>query len=206
MGLTALVMAGGRGTRMELGEEKPLLKVGGKPMIEHVIRALENAERVDDIVVAVSEHTPKTAKLLKGFDVKILGTPGIEYHHDLKYAVRELELDKVLTISADLALIESRIIDEISGRYLRCNKPVLTVLVPMRLKEELGLVEEHVIEIGDKRLTPAGINVIDGRRIDEGELDEEIFVIYEAKVALNINTPKELVIAEHLYEKSLGRS
>jgi len=44
MGVTALVMAGGKGTRMALPEEKPLLTVGGKPVIEHVLAALENAK------------------------------------------------------------------------------------------------------------------------------------------------------------------
>lgn len=205
MGVTALVMAGGRGTRMEFGEEKPLLKVGGKPMVERVIRALENAEKVDDLVVAVSEHTSNTAKLLKGLDVKVLETPGIEYHHDLKYAVRELELDTVLTISADLPLIKGAIIDEIVEGYLHCDKPALTVLVPMELKEKLGLGGGYVLEIGNRRLTPAGINVIDGRRIDEGDLEEEILVINEAKVALNVNTPRELGIAERLYTKGSGR-
>lgn len=45
MGVTALVMAGGRGTRMRLAEEKPLVKVRGKPVIEYVIAALKNAKK-----------------------------------------------------------------------------------------------------------------------------------------------------------------
>jgi len=34
MSVTALVMAGGKGIRMKREEEKPLLKIGGKPLIE----------------------------------------------------------------------------------------------------------------------------------------------------------------------------
>ncbi|MCW4036576.1 MAG: NTP transferase domain-containing protein [Candidatus Bathyarchaeota archaeon] len=47
MGVTALLMAGGKGTRMALRGEKPLLEVDGKPMIEHVIEALRDAGKVD---------------------------------------------------------------------------------------------------------------------------------------------------------------
>ena len=203
MGVTALVMAGGRGTRMALGEEKPLLKVGGKPMIEHVLMALKNAKKVDEIVVVVSKHTPKTTKLIKRFSVKILETPGEGYVPDMEYAVRRLKLETVSTISADLPLVTGEVIDRIIERYRRCNKPALAVVVPMETKERLGLGVDYVLEAGDKRLVPAGINVIDGRRIDEGELEEEIFVIDEEKVAVNVNTPHDLEIAENLFASSI---
>ena len=63
MTVTALVMAGGKGTRMALAEEKPMLRLGGKPVVALVIEALRNAKKVDSVVVAVSDYTPKTAKV-----------------------------------------------------------------------------------------------------------------------------------------------
>lgn len=172
-------------------------------MIEHVLMALKNAKRVDEIVVVVSKHTPKTAELIKRFPVKILETPGEGYVPDMEYAVRRLKLETVSTISADLPLVTGEVIDRIIERYRRCNKPALAVVVPMETKERLGLGVDYVLEAGDKRLVPAGINVIDGRRIDEGELEEEIFVIDEEKVAVNVNTPHDLEIAENLFASSI---
>jgi len=183
---------------MALSEEKPLLRVGGKPMIEYVISALRDSKSVDEIVVAVSQHMPETAKLMKRFPVKNLKTPGEGYVSDMRYAVRKLKLDTVLTISADLPFITGEIIDRIIGKYRQCDKPALTVVVPIETKERLGLGKEYVLEAG-KRLVPAGINVIDGRRIDEGELEEEIYVIDEEEVAVNVNTPDDLEIVEHLF-------
>ena len=59
---------------------------------------------------------------------------------------------------------------------------------------------------GNKRLVPAGINVIDGRKIDEGALEEEAYVIDKEKVAENVNTLQELRIAERLFtERFCGR-
>lgn len=60
---------------------------------------------------------------------------------------------------------------------------------------------EYVIEVGNRRLVPAGINIIDGKKIDKGELEEEIFVIDEEEVAVNVNTPHDLKIAEQLFIK-----
>jgi len=205
MDVTALIMAGGRGTRMALREEKPLLKVGGKPMIEHVLEALRNSEEIDEIVVAVSKHTPETAKFVERFPVEVLKTPGKDYVSDMKYGVRKLKLDVALTISADLPLITGEVIDRIMERYRRCSKPALTVVVPIETKERLGLGVEYVVEAGNRRLAPAGVNVIDRRRIDEGELEEEIFIIDKEEVAVNVNTPHDLKIAEQLFAKRRQR-
>jgi len=207
MDIAALVMAGGKGTRMWLREEKPLLKVGGKPMIQHVLMALKDAEKISEIIVAVSKYTPRTTKFLKGFPVKILETPGEGYVSDVGYAVRRLKLDTILTISADLPLITGEMIDLIVERYARCNKPALTVVVPLETKKRLGLRGEYVLEAGSRRLVPAGINVIDGRRIDKGELEEEILIIDEEEAAVNVNTPQDLRIAERLFlERLHGRN
>lgn len=207
MGVTALLMAGGKGTRMAFRGEKPLLKVGGKPMIEHVLEALRNAEKLNEIVITVSEHTPKTAKLMKGFSVKILKTPGKDYVSDMKYAVRKLKLDKVVTLSADLPLVTGEIIDKIIEKYMQSDKPALTVVVPLETKVRLGLGGEYVLEAGNRRLVPVGINVIDGRGIEEEELGEEIFIIDDEEVAVNVNTLHDLEIAGHLLMKrSIGRA
>jgi len=203
MGVTALVMAGGKGTRMALSEEKTLLKIGGKTVIEHVLVALKNAEKVESIVVAVSDYTPKTAKFMTKFSAKVIKTPGNEYVSDMGYAVKKLKLQTVLAVAADLPLITGEVIDDIVERYEQCGKPALTVVVPMETKEKLGLGGEYAFEVRNKLVVPAGINVIDGRRIDEKELDEEICVVDNEEVAVNINTIQELRIAESLFTKRL---
>jgi adenosylcobinamide-phosphate guanylyltransferase len=204
MGVTALVMAGGKGTRMSLSEEKPLIRVGGKPVIEHVLAALENAKKVTSVVVAVSDYTPKTAKLMLQFPVSVIKTPGKEYVSDMRYAVKSLTLHSVLAIGADLPLITGEVVDAIVDCYERCGKPALSVVVPMETKEKLGLGGEYAFKVGNMRVVPAGINVIDGQRIDEKELDEEICLLNQKEVAVNINTVQELSIAESLFAKALN--
>ena len=206
MSVTALVMAGGKGSRMTLAEEKPLIIVDGKPVIEHVIEALADAKRVKSIIVAVSKHTPKTALHATNLPVKVIQTPGKEYVSDMGYAVKKLKLDKVLAIAADLPLITAEIIDSIVNFYDKSGKPALTVAVPMAKKAKFGLGSEYALKVEGEPVVPAGINIIDGRRINEEELEDAICIIDMIEVAVNINTVKELKIAERILHERLGNN
>src|SRR3990170_5866460 len=201
MGVTAVIMAGGKGRRMGLSAEKPLFEVGGKPAIAHVIESLQAAKKVDSIVVAVTDYAPKTAGFVSKFPVKVVKTPGREYIFDMQYVVKKLKLEKVLTIAADLPLITSEIIDGIVEDYERCGKPALAVVVPIETKTKLGMSGEYAFTLGDKLVVPTGINMIDGRKIDEEELDQQICVLNHEEIAVNINTIQELEIAEGMFKK-----
>jgi adenosylcobinamide-phosphate guanylyltransferase len=99
-------------------------------------------------------------------------------------------------------LITGEVIDAVLERYELSDKPALAVVVPLETKAKLGLSLEYAFQLANKTVVPAGINVIDGRRIDEEELDQEICVMDNEEVAVNINTPKELKLAEALFKKS----
>lgn len=202
MTVTALIMAGGKGTRMVLPEEKPMLLVGGKPVIEHVIKALKDAKKVDSIVVAVSDYTPKTAKYLETFPVTLLKTPGKEYVYDMAYAVKTLKLETVLAVPADMPLLTANIIDDVIEQYIRCNKPALAVAVPVETKQKLGMSLSYSFEYDGKYVVPAGINVNDGTRIYEDELDQAIYIVDLPEIAININTIEELSTAEKEFAKA----
>jgi adenosylcobinamide-phosphate guanylyltransferase len=202
MSVTALVMAGGKGTRMSLSEEKPLLRVGTETLIEHVLSALKSAQKISDIVVAVSHYTPFTARLMHELGVPVIETPGKGFVPDMGYAVRTLGLKAVLAISADLPLIRANIVDAIVEVYENCGKPALSVVVPLETKAKLGIGGKYGFELNGKQVFPAGINLIDGRRIDEAELEEEICVLDLEEVAVNINTARELRIANELLQKN----
>ena len=202
MGITALVMAGGRGTRMQIREEKPLIRVCGKPVIEYVISALQNAEKIDDILVATSTCTPKTANYMSSFHVKVVETPGKDYVSDMGYMSQTLKLGVFLAVAADLPLVTSEVLDAIVERYEQCGKPALTVAVPLSTKTKLGMCVEYSFKMEDKDVVPAGINVIDGRkRYGDEWLDQDIYLLNLDELAVNINTVQELQIAEHLLAK-----
>ena len=199
MGVVALVMAGGKGTRMKLAEEKPLIKVCGKPVIEYVLTALKDAKKIDSIIVATSNCTPKTNKLMKQLGVKVIETPGKDYVSDMGYVVQTLKLGVFLAIAADLPLIKGTVLDSIVERYELCGKPALTVAVPLKTKTKLGMSIEYSFKADDKDVVPVGINVIDGhKRYGDEWLDQDIFILNQDGLAVNINTVQELQLAERL--------
>jgi adenosylcobinamide-phosphate guanylyltransferase len=205
--VTALVMAGGKGTRMKLAEEKPLIKVSGKPVIEYVLAALKQAKKIDKIIVATSTTTPKTTALMKQLGIQVIQTPGKDYVSDMGYTVQTLKLGVFLAIAADLPLVKSGMIDSVVERYEQCGKPALTVAVPLEVKAKLGMSIEYSFKTDDNRdVVPVGINVIDGsKRYGDEWLDQDIYILNHEELAVNINTVQELQLAEHMLAGQLKK-
>jgi adenosylcobinamide-phosphate guanylyltransferase len=66
---------------------------------------------------------------------------------------------------------------------------------PVGVYDQLGLHPQYIFEVNGNRMVPVGINLIDGTKVDRGELDQEILVSESDKIALNVNTPRELELA-----------
>jgi adenosylcobinamide-phosphate guanylyltransferase len=201
-------MAGGKGTRMKLPVEKPLINVCGNPSIQYVLAALKEAKKIDRIIVATTDFTPKTTALMKTLGVEVIQTPGKDYVSDMGYTVQTLKLGVFLGVSADLPLVKGEMIDEIVTRYEQCGKPALTVAVPIEVKTNLGMGIEYSFKTDDGHdVVPVGINVINGsKRYGDEWLDQDIFVLNYEELAVNINTVQELALAERLLSKRVSRS
>ena len=193
-------MAGGRGTRLKVPEEKPLFKLHEKPLIKYVVDNLKSSKLIDEIVIAVSPNTPKTTKYLQssGDDLKILDTSGEDYLKDLSfildYFAKKSTEDVLLFINADLPFISTETIDYVIDYYLKSDKDALSVLVPVNIFKDLGL--EYSYEFEGK--VPSGLNVLRSENIVQ---DENQLVIAKVELALNINTIPDSEIAERLYFK-----
>ena len=55
----AVVLAGGTGTRVGLNIPKQLIKIAGKPIIEHTIAAMQASPVVDEIIVMMAPGLPR---------------------------------------------------------------------------------------------------------------------------------------------------
>jgi len=112
--MIGLVMAGGKGSRMNLSEEKLLLKYK-KPVILHVVDALKNSECFSQIVAATSQNSPKTKNLLEENGIKVFETLGNGYVKDLNTVLKSFD-DYVLVVSGDLPLLDEQIIKQIANQ------------------------------------------------------------------------------------------
>jgi adenosylcobinamide-phosphate guanylyltransferase len=193
--MTALVMAGGRASRMGGGVEKALLEVSGKSLLQRVVEILRQSSSVTRIVVASSPNTPATTIEAKRLGVESIITPGNGFEEDMRLAISQLSLGEVLVVSSDLPFITVGVIEEAVHKYRSSGKPALAVMARAELYERLGLKPGYVFEVHGQNLVPVGINIIDGRCIDEGELDQVELIISSEDVALNVNTPNDLEAA-----------
>ncbi|RLE54851.1 MAG: hypothetical protein DRJ40_09730 [Thermoprotei archaeon] len=198
MKVKALVMAGGKGTRMGI-DEKPLVKIRGEPMIKLVLNALIKARSVEEVIVLTSRYTPKTTRVVKEMKlprVKVMESPGAGFVEDIRYAIRNLGPEVYLVVSADLPLITPSLIDFIVERYEKCGRSSLAVMIPTYVYELLGLKPSYVFKVGERSVVPSGINLIDGSKLREEELDEEYLVIAHEGLAMNVNRPEDISVCE----------
>jgi adenosylcobinamide-phosphate guanylyltransferase len=152
-------------------------------------------QTIDRIVVAASSNTPNTTIEARKLGIETLDTPGDGFEEDMRFAIRKLGLKDVLVVSADLPLITPDIVREAVGRYRSSGKPALAVMVKADDYERLGAKPQYIFEVDGQRLAAVGINLVDGRHIEEKELDQEVFLVDSRDVILNVNNSQELAFA-----------
>jgi adenosylcobinamide-phosphate guanylyltransferase len=200
----ALIMAGGKGKRIGLPVEKPLLPFLGKPLVDWVVEAVASAEKVSEFYVVTSENTPETEKrcLSKGW--RVLRTDAKGYHNDLKQATAKAGLlGPVLTIPADLPAVTGKFLDKVIGAFEVCGKDFLAVFVPIKTRECLELSVSSTDEYKGVWYAVSGVNIVNGAAIQgEGKIETSAIITEDVEVLLNINTLKDLEIAENVMRKS----
>ena len=203
MKVPVLIMAGGKGKRMGLPIEKPLLPFLGKPLLDWVVEAVASAKKVSEFYVVTSENTPETEKRCRDKGWKFLRTDAKGYHSDLKQAVRDAGLaGAVLTIPADLPAVTGKFLDKVVSAFEVCGKDFLAVFVPIEKREELGLSVSSTDEYKGVWYAVSGFNIVNGAKIqEEGKIETSAIITEETEVLLNINTLKDLEIAEKLMQK-----
>lgn len=155
-------------------------------MIQHVIECLEKVDRVKEIIVATSVHTPKTTEYIKKRGYRVIVTPGKGYVNDLRYVITKIpKRDTLLVINADLPLVKPKTINMIIDIYEKSDKPALTVVVPRSIYKKYGLIPPPY----NTEQIPIGLNLLKAvnKKQDEKKLELPLL-----ELALNINTPEDL--------------
>ena len=195
----ALIMAGGQGKRLAMGE-KALARIGDRPLLSYILNAILEAELFP--IVITSPNTPYTTNYCRAHYIDWLCTSGKGYIEDLHEAVIDLDIiDPFFTICADLPGITADHIRHIKKIYDSLSCEALSVWIPVSefIKNGQGIPVAGMME--DATKIPAGLNIIRGDLINRVQYEEEL-IIEDPRLALNINTLNDLIIAE----KMLGSS
>lgn len=132
MRLAAIILAAGKGTRMKSALPKVLHKVGGKPMLGHVLDAVQGAGAEKTVVVAgygaemVAEYVGERATVV--YQEQQLGTA-----HALMQAAHVLSTfpGHVLVVCGDTPLIKAQTLSVLAKHHLarKASATVLTAVM-----------------------------------------------------------------------------
>lgn len=186
--MIGLVMAGGKGTRMDTKEEKLLLQYK-KPVIIHVIDALRNSDCFSKIIAATSDNSPNTQKLVQNHGIEIIKTKGDGYVSDLNAALSNLN-EPTLVVSGDLPLLDGEIIKEIIASY--DNNAWQSFLVTKKFLDSMNMTLEFSVNHDNKECYYTGLSIVDPKKISSlNTISETYSIIDDKRLALNLNTKRD---------------
>ncbi|HYA82191.1 MAG TPA: NTP transferase domain-containing protein [Candidatus Bathyarchaeia archaeon] len=206
--MIAALMCGGRGTRLNtvIETEKPMLKLRGVTMVERVLRALVGFGQFEKIVAISSLNTPKTNVFLRNHYysssglIDVVQTNGISYSKDLSMVVHKFSPSRVFVVSADLPLLNPKIVQDIAVRSMP-NFPCVSVVLEKLFVEHIGIEPSITILIGRKEYSHSGITILDSSKVNRDRILEEHYIVMNKKeLAVNVNSTRELEMAEALLE------
>ena len=186
--MIGLVMAGGKGTRMNISNEKLLLEYK-KPVIFHVIDALKNSHCFSQVIVATSPNSPDTKRVLEQNGIETLSTPGNGYVNDLNFLLQKMD-GFVFAVCGDLPLLDEEIIKKMAE--FNSENIWTSFLVSKELSNTLSLESNLLVKCGDVECVYTGISIINANKIKDSNLvNEEYVILDDERISFNLNTKED---------------
>ena len=188
--MIGLVMAGGKGSRMEFPAPEKLLLEYEKPVIFHVIDSLNDSHCFSKVFAATSPNSPDTKNELEQRGIETLDTEGNGYVNDLNFLLQKMD-GFMFVVSGDLPLLDEEIIQIMTEKFN--SKNVWTsFLVSKKFLNSLGLESNLLINSGDIDCVHTGISIINADKIQNLDPVKENYIILDDKrIAFNLNTKKD---------------
>jgi adenosylcobinamide-phosphate guanylyltransferase len=189
-------MAGGRGSRLQMGE-KGLVRLCGRPLIEYVLNAIQETLLIP--IVITTPRTPYTANYCRARDINQICTEGAGYIEDICEAVAILGENKpVLIVCADIPGIKQDHLITMFSRYKQESMEACSVWVPSKYYIERGETFLYYQNIEGVSAVPAGLNILHGGMINSAQTEVSL-LIDDPALSFNINTRNELEKAESFF-------
>ena len=187
--MIGLVMAGGKGSRMEFPAPEKLLLEYEKPIIFHVIDSLNDSYCFSKVFAATSSNSPDTKFELEQIGIETLDTSGDGYVNDLNFLLQKMG-GSIFVVSGDLPLLDKEIIQKL----VKFNTESIwtSFLVSKKFLNSLGLESNLLINSGDIDCVHTGISIINADKIQNLDQVKENYIILDDKrIAFNLNTNED---------------
>ena len=127
MNVTAVIPARYGSTRLP---GKPLIEIAGTPMILHVCRRVESADRVTRVVVATDDERIAEVVRSAGFEAVMTSSDLPSGSDRIAAAIEELDVDGViLNVQGDEPMIDPDVIDHVVDRFAESEADCATPIV-----------------------------------------------------------------------------
>lgn len=202
--MDALVMAGGKGSRLNRGE-KPLVRLFGRPLIEYVVSCLTDSLSVSEgrILVATTNNVPLTSRWARERELEVVETAGKGFVPDMVEAVKQAGVkEPILVIMADLPLVTPDLIDQIIEIYDQRPEPALSTHTPLHLHTRMGRRPDALFNYQGQLIVPSGINILEGANIRDEQEDYHL-IMERIELALNVNVAEDLKLCELIIQGDL---
>ena len=187
--MIGLVMAGGRGSRMEFHTPEKLLLEYEKPIIFHVIDSLNDSHCFSQVFAATSQNSPNTKYELEQRGIETLDTPGNGYANDLNFLLQKMD-GFVLVVSGDLPLLD----EEIIQKLVEFNSENIwtSFLVSKKFLDSLSLESNLLVKHNSVECIYTGISIINADKIKNlNSVNEDYVILDDKRIAFNLNTKED---------------
>ena len=187
--MIGLVMAGGKGSRMEFPAPEKLLLEYEKPIIFHVIDSLNDSHCFSKVFAATSSNSPDTKFELEQIGIETLDTSGDGYVNDLNFLLQKMD-GSVFVVSGDLPLLDKEIIQKL----VKFNPESIwtSFLVSKKFLNSLGLKSNLLVKYDGVECVYTGISIINADKIKNLNTVKENYIILDDKrIAFNLNTKED---------------
>jgi molybdopterin-guanine dinucleotide biosynthesis protein A len=185
----AHILAGGQATRMQ-GEDKGMLTLNGKPLLEHVLERLRS--QVDTIYISVNRQPqhyqtygwPVISDKLEGFLGPLAG---------IHAAMLVCQCEWLLTVPVDSPFIPKDLLQRLSQAVISNNRPLAVVHDGKGLQPTFCLLHQSLAENLQHYLQQGGRKTGEWLRQQEPALAD---YADNPDAFINVNTPEDLAQAE----------
>jgi adenosylcobinamide-phosphate guanylyltransferase len=200
--MEALVNAGGKGTRMgQHGIEKPMLPIGGVPVIRRVVDAIASSQNIDRVLVSVSDNTKETEKYLKAEGIETIMTSGTDFMNDLHTSFEVMNGRFVMTAPCDMPLLRRHAVDMLYEFFDPDSMESAIAVVPEDIVRSVGITPSYSIDMNSRRCVLSGLCIMDRiKTLDDVFLKEAYMLTDMFELAVNVNTPDELELVRKMIE------
>ena len=186
---------------MNMGTEKPMLLIGGIPVVKRVTDAISASANIDRVLVSVSGNTKETERYLKKEGIETVMTSGTDFMKDMHTSLDVMNGRFVMTAPCDMPLLKRQAVDTLYEFFDPDTMESAIAVVDESIVRSLGISPSYSVDMNGSKKVLSGLTIIDRiKTLDNVFLKEAYMSTDMFELAVNVNTPAELELIRRMID------